>query len=144
METDAPGDHTERGGRPARRRGPGVLARLDVTDATDGTDPMDTPDSTQDPAGRGTPASDASPAGDARPAEAAAVQAEVAAAQAETAAADAELAAARADSAFAQAPATEGSDGEQSLLRLVDIGKNFGPVRVLSHISVDFPAAQVT
>jgi ABC-type sugar transport system ATPase subunit len=90
-----------------------------------------------------TPA-EATPAGDEGAAEVAAVQAEVAAAQAETAAADAELAAARAETAFAEAPGTGASDGDRSLLRLVDIGKSFGPVRVLSHITLDIPPGQVT
>jgi ABC-type sugar transport system ATPase subunit len=90
-----------------------------------------------------TPAN-ATPAGDEGTAEVAAVQAEVAAAQAETAAADAELAAAGAESAFAQTPATEDSNGDRALLRLVDIGKSFGPVRVLSHINLDIPPGQVT
>jgi D-xylose transport system ATP-binding protein len=84
------------------------------------------------------------PAGDENPAEVAAVQAEVAAAQAETAATEAELAAARAESAFAQAPATAAGNGDQPLLRLVDIGKSFGPVRVLAHVTLDIPPGQVT
>jgi len=78
------------------------------------------------------------------PAETAAVQAEVAAAQAETAAAEAEVAAARAETAFAQVPATAGSNGDQPLLRLVGLGKNFGPVRALTDINLDVPAGQVT
>jgi ABC-type sugar transport system ATPase subunit len=41
-----------------------------------------------------------------------------------------------------QAPVA--SDGDQPLLRLVDIGKTFGPVRVLSHITLDIPVGQVT
>jgi ABC-type sugar transport system ATPase subunit len=40
--------------------------------------------------------------------------------------------------------ATAASNGDQPLLRLVDIGKNFGPVRVLSHITLDIPVGQVT
>jgi ABC-type sugar transport system ATPase subunit len=35
-------------------------------------------------------------------------------------------------------------DGDQPLLRLVDIGKSFGPVRVLNKISLDIPIGQVT
>ena len=76
--------------------------------------------------------------------------AEVAAVQAEVAAPSrnrrrrAELAAAEAESAFAQAPATAAGNGDQPLLRLVDIGKSFGPVRVLSHITLDIPPGQVT
>jgi ABC-type sugar transport system ATPase subunit len=78
------------------------------------------------------------------PAERAAILAEKAAAQAETAAADAEIAAARAETAYAQAPATAGSNGGQPLLRLVDVGKNFGPVRALTDINLDVPVGQVT
>jgi len=71
------------------------------------------------------------------PAETAAVQAEIAASQAQTAAAGAET-------AFAQAPASAGSNGDQPLLRLVGVGKNFGPVRALIDIDLDVPAGQVT
>jgi ABC-type sugar transport system ATPase subunit len=86
------------------------------------------------------------------PAEAAAIQAEEAAAQAETAAVDAEIAAGRAEAAFAEAPATAGaeapaaagSNGDQPLLRLVGVGKNFGPVRALTDINLDVPVGQVT
>ena len=39
---------------------------------------------------------------------------------------------------------TPASDGAEPLLRLVDIGKSFGPVRVLSHINLDIPPGQVT
>jgi len=77
-------------------------------------------------------------------AETAAVQAEEAAAQAETAAVDAEIAAGRAEAAFAEAPATAGSNGDQPLLRLVGVGKNFGPVRALTDINLDVPVGQVT
>jgi len=63
---------------------------------------------------------------------------------AETAAVQAEVAAARAETAFAQAPATAGSNGDQPLLRLVGVGKNFGPVRALIDIDLDVPAGQVT
>src|SRR6202034_1685969 len=38
----------------------------------------------------------------------------------------------------------DSSDGEQPLLRLVDVGKTFGPVRVLTHINLDIPIGQVT
>jgi ABC-type sugar transport system ATPase subunit len=38
----------------------------------------------------------------------------------------------------------EDANGSQSLLRLVDVGKNFGPVRALSGITLDIPAGQVT
>ena len=84
------------------------------------------------------------PAGGESTAETAAVQAEVAAAEAETAAAEAEIAAARAEAAFAQAPATAGSNGDQPLLRLVDVEKHFGPVRALIGINLDIPPGQVT
>jgi len=43
-----------------------------------------------------------------------------------------------------QAPATTASNGDQPLLRLVDIGKSFGPVRVLTRITLDIPVGQVT
>ena len=94
----------------------------------------------------GTPATSGrpDPAGGERAAETAAVEAEVAAAQAETAAADAEIAAARAEAAFAEAPATAGSNGDQPLLRLVDVEKHFGPVRALIGINLDIPVGQVT
>ena len=79
------------------------------------------------------------------PAETAAIQAEKAAAQAETAAVDAEVAAGRAEAAFAEAPAAEASNGDQPpLLRLVGVGKNFGPVRALIDINLDVPVGQVT
>ena len=78
------------------------------------------------------------------PAESAAVQAESAAAQAETAAVEAEEAASKAEAAFAKAPATAAANGEQPLLRLVGVGKNFGPVRALTDINLDVPVGQVT
>ena len=79
------------------------------------------------------------------PAETAAVQAEVAAAQAEAAAADAEAAAGQAEAEFAQAPVNAGANGDQPpLLRLVGVGKNFGPVRALTDINLDVPVGQVT
>ena len=79
------------------------------------------------------------------PAEAAAVQAEAAAAQAETAAADAEAAAGQAEAEFVQAPVAAAANGDQPpLLRLVGVGKNFGPVRALTDINLDVPLGQVT
>jgi ABC-type sugar transport system ATPase subunit len=78
------------------------------------------------------------------PAETAAVQAEVAATRAETAAADAEQAAAQAETAFARAPATAAANGDEPLLRLVGVGKNFGPVRALTDVNLDVPIGQVT
>ena len=125
--------------------------------ADDGARPAD--------AGR-TPAPDqASPAGEAHDpptpggedtpgredtAETAAVEAEVAAAKAEAAASEAEYAAAQAEAAFAeapaqaQAPATAVSNGDEPLLRLAGIDKNFGPVRALIGINLDIPVGQVT
>ncbi|HEX3192924.1 MAG TPA: ATP-binding cassette domain-containing protein, partial [Streptosporangiaceae bacterium] len=94
-------------------------------------------------AGR-APAPDPGQPGPADPAETAAVQAEAAAAQAETAAAEAEGAAARAEAGFAQAPVTAAANGDQPLLRLVGVGKNFGPVRALTEVSLDVPIGQVT
>ena len=78
------------------------------------------------------------------PAETAAVQAEAAAAQAETAAVEAEVAADQAETAFARAPVTAAANGDEPLLRLVGIGKNFGPVRVLMDVNLDVPVGQVT
>ena len=95
------------------------------------------------PAGNPDPVGHPGAAGEA-PAETAAVQAEIAAARAETAAAEAEIAAARAETAYSQAPATAGSNGDQPLLRLVGVGKNFGPVRALTDINLDVPVGQVT
>ena len=78
------------------------------------------------------------------PAETAAVEAEVAAARAEAAAADAEMAATQAETAFARAPAPAAANGDKPLLRLVGVGKNFGPVRALTDINLDVPVGQVT
>jgi ABC-type sugar transport system ATPase subunit len=94
-------------------------------------------------AGR-APVPDPGQPGSADPAEAAAVQAEAAAAQAETAAVDAEVAADQAEAAFAEAPVTAAANGDQPLLRLVGVGKNFGPVRALTDINLDVPIGQVT
>jgi ABC-type sugar transport system ATPase subunit len=76
-------------------------------------------------------------------AEVAAEQAELAASHARAAAADAELAATRAEQTYAESR-TAAANGDQPLLRLVDIGKNFGPVRALIGINLDVPPAQVT
>ena len=94
-------------------------------------------------AGR-APAPDPGQPGPADPAESAAVEAEVAAARAETAAADAESAAAHAETAFARAPVTAAGNGDEPLLRLVGVGKNFGPVRALFDVNLDVPVGQVT
>jgi len=45
--------------------------------------------------------------------------------------------------ASAATPASNGGDAPP-LLRLVNIGKSFGPVRVLTHVSLDIPIGQVT
>ena len=42
------------------------------------------------------------------------------------------------------ASGSDGANGSQPLLRLVDLGKNFGPVRALSDITLDIPPGQVT
>jgi ABC-type sugar transport system ATPase subunit len=95
-------------------------------------------------AGR-APAPDPGQPGPADPAETAAVDAEVAAARAEDTAVDAEAAAGQAEAEFAQAPVTAAANGDQPpLLRLVGIGKNFGPVRVLTDVNLDVPVGQVT
>ncbi len=41
-------------------------------------------------------------------------------------------------------PDTPASDGAQPLLHLVNIGKSFGPVRVLTGVTLDIPVGQVT
>ena len=46
--------------------------------------------------------------------------------------------------AFAEAPAPAAGNGDQPLLRLVGVGKNFGPVRALTDINLDVPVGQVT
>jgi ABC-type sugar transport system ATPase subunit len=90
------------------------------------------------------PGAPGAPGAPADPAETAAVEAEVAAARAETAAVDAEQAAAQAETAFARAPATAAANGDEPLLRLVGVGKNFGPVRALTDVNLDVPIGQVT
>jgi ABC-type sugar transport system ATPase subunit len=76
-------------------------------------------------------------------AQAAAEQAEVALGHAEAAAADAKLAATRAERTYAESRAAA-ANGADPLLRLVDVGKNFGPVRALIGINLDVPPGQVT
>ena len=58
--------------------------------------------------------------------------------------APAEISAAQAGTTAAQAAVTADSDVGQPLLRLADVGKNFGPVRALIGISLDIPPGQVT
>jgi ABC-type sugar transport system ATPase subunit len=89
------------------------------------------------------PQSTPGPGNDAYDAEAAAEQAELAASHARAAAADAELAATRAETTYAQANGAA-ANGAEPLLRLVGVGKNFGPVRALTGINLDVPPAQVT
>jgi ABC-type sugar transport system ATPase subunit len=82
------------------------------------------------------------------PREIAAEDAARAAAQAETAAADAEYAAERTEAAVVAEPAAANgggaANGAQPLLRLVGVGKHFGPVRALTNVNLDVPAGQVT
>ena len=89
-------------------------------------------------------------------AEAAAEEAELAVTAADAAAADARLGATRAETTFAQAgeatataPATARAsvaeaNGAEPLLRLVGLGKHFGPVRALTGVDLDVPDGQVT
>jgi D-xylose transport system ATP-binding protein len=86
-------------------------------------------------------------------AEAAAEEAELAVTAADAAAADARLAATRAETTFAAAPSAAPSvaaasvaaaNGAEPLLRLVDLGKHFGPVRALTGVNLDIPPEQVT
>src|SRR5215470_15035598 len=58
--------------------------------------------------------------------------------------APAEISAAQAGTTAAQAAVTADSDVGQPLLRLADVGKNFGPVPALIGISLDIPPGQVT
>jgi ABC-type sugar transport system ATPase subunit len=125
----------------ARPATAGRASAPDQTSQADGAQDSPAPEATAGPAGTAGPAN---PIGDANPAEIAA-EAALAAARAETAAAEAEYAAAQAEEAAAQpAPADGSSDGDQPLLRLVGIGKNFGPVRALIDVNLDIPAGQVT
>ncbi len=73
-------------------------------------------------------------------AELTAARAEAAAVQAETAAVQAEVAAARAENVAT----SRNGDAAEPLLRLVGIGKNFGPVRALTGVDLDIPLGQVT
>jgi ABC-type sugar transport system ATPase subunit len=75
-------------------------------------------------------------------AQTAAEQAEVALGHAEAAAADAKLAATRAERTYAESRAE--ANGADPLLRLVDVGKSFGPVRALIGVNLDVPPGQVT
>jgi len=93
-------------------------------------------------------------------AEAAAEEAELAVTAADAAAADARLGATRAETTFAEAgeatataPATASTapasgvaeaNGAEPLLRLVGLGKHFGPVRALTGVDLDIPDGQVT
>jgi ABC-type sugar transport system ATPase subunit len=124
----------------------------DARPATAGRAPA--PDQAPLPAGAEDPdsgAQDPGTSGTQDTAEAAAVAAETAAGQAEAAAAEAEYAATQAEAAFTEAPATvvgapatADSNGDQPLLRLVGIDKNFGPVRALIGINLDIPLGEVT
>jgi len=90
--------------------------------------------------------------------EAAAEEAELAVTAADAAAADARLGATRAETTFAEAgeataPATASTatassvaeaNGAEPLLRLVGLGKHFGPVRALIGVDLDIPPGEVT
>ena len=90
--------------------------------------------------------------------EAAAEEAELAVTAADAAAADARLGATRAETTFAEAgeatatapapTATASSvaeaNGAEPLLRMVGLGKHFGPVRALIGVDLDIPDGQVT
>ena len=91
--------------------------------------------------------------------EAAAEEAELAVTAADAAAADARLGATRAETTFAEAEATAtapatastatassvaAANGAEPLLRLVGLGKHFGPVRALTGVDLDIPDGQVT
>ncbi|MFZ0188044.1 MAG: ATP-binding cassette domain-containing protein [Streptosporangiaceae bacterium] len=92
--------------------------------------------------------------------EVAAEEAELAVTAADAAAADARLGATRAETTFAEAgeapapaPATASTatassvaaaNGAEPLLRLVGLGKHFGPVRALTGVDLDIPDGQVT
>ena len=89
-------------------------------------------------------------------AEAAAEEAELAVTAADAAAADARLGATRAETTFAEAgeatatastataPSVAAANGAEPLLRLVGLGKHFGPVRALTGVDLDIPDGQVT
>ncbi len=131
----------EAGRAPAPDQAPHTGGALDpdAHEANMTTDPSPEDPSPEDPSPEERPDT----------AETAAVEAEAAAAKAEAAAADAEIAAIHAEEAFAiapapGAPAAAASNGDQPLLRLVGIGKNFGPVRALIGIDLDVPVGQVT
>jgi ABC-type sugar transport system ATPase subunit len=127
----------------ARPATAGRASAPDDTTQAGGAEEPRAPDpeaSAADPAGVADPAG---AAGDANPAEVAA-EAELAASRAEAAAAEAEYDAAKAETAAAQSAVDGTSNGDQPLLRLVGIGKNFGPVRALIDINLDIPVGQVT
>jgi ABC-type sugar transport system ATPase subunit len=48
------------------------------------------------------------------------------------------------ESGPSDSPPAGGQNGDQPLLRLVGVGKNFGPVRALTDINLDVPLGQVT
>jgi ABC-type branched-subunit amino acid transport system ATPase component len=87
--------------------------------------------------------------------EVAAEEAELAVTAADAAAADARLGATRAETTFAEAdtpdapatataPSVAAANGAEPLLRLVGLGKHFGPVRALTGVDLDIPDGQVT
>ena len=149
---------------------PADAGRASAPETTEPNAPQSTPD-TSGTAGTQSPALDAEAAAEqariaAAHADAAAAahargEAEVAAEEAElaetaalAAAADAKLAATRAEATFAEAPADADApaaatsvaeaNGAEPLLRLVHLGKHFGPVRALTGVDLDIPPGQVT
>jgi D-xylose transport system ATP-binding protein len=114
-------------------------------DATDASDAEAASEQAREAAAYAQAAGAAHEAGDA---EAAAEQAQLAAAHAEAAATDAKLAATRAEITYAEAgtggPNGAEANGAEPLLRLVGLGKHFGPVRALSGVNLDVPNGQVT
>jgi D-xylose transport system ATP-binding protein len=150
---------------------PGTPGSPPAGETTEPNAPQSTPDTpdTSGTAGTQSPALDAEAAAEqariaAAHADAAAAahargEAEVAAEEAElaetaalAAAADAKLAATRAEATFADAPApapaaaasVAAANGAEPLLRLVDLGKHFGPVRALTGVDLDIPPGLVT
>jgi D-xylose transport system ATP-binding protein len=129
---------------------PADAGRASASDQT----PPDAPDAdaaTQQAEEAAAYAQAAGAAHEAGDAEAAAEQAQLAASHAEAAAADAKLAATRAEITYAESDVAGangadggGANGAEPLLRLVGLGKHFGPVRALSGVNLDIPNGQVT
>ena len=133
----------------ARPATAGRASAPDQTTQTGGAQDPPAPEASTAAAPEASTAGPFGPGGEADP-TAIAAEAELAAARAEAAAAQAEYAAAQAEAAAAQPAAAQPaavdarSNGDQPLLRLVGIGKHFGPVRALIDVNLDIPAGQVT